>query len=112
MSLVRHFVAKATRSNAGKYYAFFQNTLAPKLKEIRGHQGALVLSNDRGGEVTITVLTFWESDEAIRAFAGDDPGKAVIEPEARAILSSFDLHVTRMAVEVDTRSGGSGPAAG
>jgi hypothetical protein len=32
--------------------------------------------------------------EAIRAFAGDTPEVAVVAPEARAVLSEFDAHVT------------------
>lgn len=99
--IVRHFVAKATRGNARRYFAFFRDTLIPKLRAIDGHRGALVLSNDEQDDVAITVLTFWESDEAIRKFAGEDPTKAVIEPEALPLLSDFSTYVTRMAVEVN-----------
>lgn len=100
--IVRHFIAKAASEDAGRYYAFFRDTLAPQLKTIPGHLGALVLRNDRQSEVEILVLTFWESDEAIRRFAGDDPAIAVVEPEARTILSWYSEIVTRMVVEVDT----------
>ena len=33
-------------------------------------------------EVEFLVLTLWESMDAIRAFAGDQPEVAVVEPEA------------------------------
>jgi hypothetical protein len=36
------------------------------------------------------VITFWESMGAIRRFAGEDPERAVVEPEARAVLAEFD----------------------
>jgi heme-degrading monooxygenase HmoA len=37
------------------------------------------------------VLTRWSSMDAIRAFAGADVRKAVVEPAAAAALISFDL---------------------
>lgn len=101
--LVRYFTATVARANAPKYYTFFRNTLTPELERIPGHRGALVLSNDDGGDpVEITVLTFWEGIDAIRRFAGDAPSRAVVEPEARALLDSFNEIVTQHIVEVDT----------
>jgi heme-degrading monooxygenase HmoA len=101
--LVRRFSARATAEKAAKYYAFFRDTLTPALRQIPGHHGALVLS--RAGEpVEITVLTFWDSLESIAAFAGDVPNKAVVEPEARAILASFNDEIEQFTVELDLRS--------
>ncbi|HUN29648.1 MAG TPA: hypothetical protein VMV65_07560 [Alphaproteobacteria bacterium] len=100
--LVRRFTATASATNAPKYYTFFRDALTPQLKRIPGHRGALVLSREDAGNVAITVLTFWESAEAIRAFAGDAPNVAIVEPEARAILASFDDRVEQFVVEVDT----------
>jgi len=36
--------------------------------------------------IELVVLSLWESMEAIRKFAGAEPAKAVVEPEARATL--------------------------
>lgn len=100
---VRHFTATVTRANAPKYYTFFRNTLTPELERIPGHRGAIVLSDDNGNDpVDITVLTFWESEEAIRLFAGDTPNRAVVEPEARELLASFNEVISQHVVEVDT----------
>ena len=103
--IVRQFLAEVSRSNAGKYFAFFRDVVVPRLKAIPGHHGALVLSREDEGNVVITVLTFWESNEAIQRFAGDDPTTAVVEPQARALLSSYAHRVTQMTVEVDTLEG-------
>jgi heme-degrading monooxygenase HmoA len=103
--IVRYFTATVARANAPKYYTFFRNTLTPELERIPGHRGALVLSNgDSVDPIEITVLTFWESIEAVRRFAGDTPNRAVVEPEARALLESFNEIVTQHNVEVDTLS--------
>jgi heme-degrading monooxygenase HmoA len=101
--LVRLFKARVTPGNAPRYYAFFRDILAPQLKQIPGHHGALVLSQAGDAIVEVTVLTFWESIESIREFAGDAPDKAVVEPEARAILASYDLKIEQLTVELDTR---------
>jgi hypothetical protein len=49
-------------------------------------------------EIEFLVLTLWESMEAIRAFAGDQPELAVVEPEARAALVRFDSTVAHYEV--------------
>jgi hypothetical protein len=40
----------------------------------------------------------WESMDAIRAFAGPRPDVAVVEPEARAVLSRYDREVRHYEV--------------
>jgi heme-degrading monooxygenase HmoA len=100
--IARRFLATATAANAVKYYAFFRDVLTPELRKIPGHLGAFVLSREAGDAVEILVLTLWESDEAIRRFAGETPSRAAVEPEARAILSAFDDEVMQYRVEVDT----------
>ena len=36
-------------------------------------------------------VTFFDSIESVRGFAGDDYQRAVVEPEARRVLSRFDV---------------------
>jgi heme-degrading monooxygenase HmoA len=98
--LARYFTATVSRANAPKYYAFFRDTLTPQLKTIPGHRGALVMSHAKGDTVELLVLTFWESADAIRRFAGDTPDLAVVEPEARELLTSFDERITTYTVEL------------
>ena len=82
----RSFKARATGDGARAYAAFFTTTLVPKLARIEGHLGALLLTRPDGGRMDITVLTFWESMDAVARFAGDSPDRAVVEPEARVLL--------------------------
>ena len=100
--LARYFTATASPENAPRYYAFFRDTLTPQLKQLPGHRGALVMSHARVDIVEILVLTFWDSAEAIRGFAGETPDVAVVEPEAREILASFDTHITTYTVEFES----------
>lgn len=100
--IARRFTAWATNPDAQTYTGFFRDTLAPKLREIPGHLGVMVLNRGDGGLTEITVMTFWESMDSIRHFAGSTTGEAVIEPEARALFASFSAEVTHHEVMLDT----------
>lgn len=58
----------------------------PSLDRIPGYRGATVLRRAGSTGVEFIVMTFWSSMEAIRGFAGEDVERAVVEPEARAVL--------------------------
>jgi heme-degrading monooxygenase HmoA len=70
----------------------------PTLKAIEGHRGAYLLRRAISGAVEFVVLTFWESMDTVRKFAGSDPEKAVVDPEAAAALSQFDDRVTHFEI--------------
>ena len=67
--------------------------MRPQLERTEGFLGATIerVGGDRG--IEIVVVTRWASVDAIHAFAGEDIGLAVVEAEARAILSRFDTRV-------------------
>ena len=49
------------------------------------------------------LVTLWESEEAIRRFAGDTPGRAVFYPEDDRFLVDRDEHVDHFEVVFDQR---------
>ena len=101
MAIARSWSARATREGARSYVDYFRHTLAPQLVRLSGYLGATILEGDRDGGVELTVITRWSSLEAIRSFAGDDHQRAVVEPEARALLISFDERVQHRAIVFD-----------
>ena len=44
-------------------------------------------------EVEFVTVTMFSSYDAVRSFAGDDYERAVLEPEAKKLLSRFDERV-------------------
>lgn len=110
MAIARSWRARATAEGARAYAAYFAHALEPQLRALDGFRGALVMTrgdgdgdgND-GDDVEIHVLTFWTSMDAIARFA-PDPALAVVEPEARALLRSFDDRVAHLAVALDARA--------
>jgi heme-degrading monooxygenase HmoA len=92
--------------NGDAYEAFLTGTLLPALKvRVPGFRGGHVLRRRTSTEDEFAVLTFFDSLDAVRAFAGDDYDVPVIEPEAARLLSRFDeraVHYERVApVDVD-----------
>ena len=83
-----------TPAGADAYQQHVTAKVLPALRGIEGHRGARVL---RRGEEFI-VVTFWESMDAVRKFAGPDPERAVVEPEARAVLREFEERVSHYEV--------------
>jgi len=75
---------------ADAYEALLQTKILPEFQGIDGHEGAYVLRRRVEGGVEFMVLTMFDSMDAVRAFAGADPGVANISPEARALLSDFE----------------------
>ena len=100
-----------TRSgkDAEAYLEFVTTRVLAALPAIDGHLGAQVLHHDVEGGTEFTVITFWDSMDAIRGFAGDDTEQAVVEPEARALLISFEQRVVHH--EVAWTSGPESPPA-
>jgi len=80
--------------NAGAYVAHFETIVRPQLEDHAGFVDAMLehVQAD-GGHTEIVVVTRWESMDAIRAFAGDAVDTAVVEAEARAVLTDFDTRV-------------------
>lgn len=77
-------------ANADAYEQFVTNRVFASLPAIDGHRGAYLLRRPVGDEVEFVAVTLWESLDAIREFAGAEIDHAVVGPEARALLSSFD----------------------
>lgn len=72
------------------YLSHLDDDVLPALDRMDGFLKATVLRRSVQDEEELIVVTFWESMDAIRRFAGDDMERAVIEPRAREVLSDAD----------------------
>jgi heme-degrading monooxygenase HmoA len=59
-------------------------------RDIPGFQGIELLRRLADDSVEFVTLMWFESLEAVRAFAGEDYEAAVVPPAARALLQRFD----------------------
>jgi mannose-6-phosphate isomerase-like protein (cupin superfamily) len=90
---------------ADAYCAYFDGTVRPQLEGIDGFLGASLERVEHDPGIEIVVVTRWRSLDAIRAFAGEDVEVSVVEPEARAVLASFDGRVRHIELADGQRFG-------
>jgi hypothetical protein len=72
------------------YEALLTQKVLPGLKHVEGYRGGYVLRSDGPGEAEFVVINFFESLDAVKAFAGEDYSVPVFEPEAAALLSRIE----------------------
>ena len=96
--LVRAWRGYAAVTEAQAYPRHLLHSVRPQLERVTGFRGFYLLRRRAGDEIEFLVLTLWDSMDAVRAFAGEQPEVAVVEPEARAALVHFDETVSHYEV--------------
>ena len=90
----------ASQERAGDYQRHYETEVGGHLHTISGFRGAQLLRRDEDGEVEFTSITWFADLDAVRAFAGDDYERAVVEEAARSALTRWDEHVVHHHVAV------------
>jgi heme-degrading monooxygenase HmoA len=80
------------------YVAHLREKTFPALDALAGHRGAYVLRRGSGSQVLVTVITLWDSDDAIARFSGSDVEAAVVPAEAQALLVSWDARAVHWEI--------------
>ena len=88
--VIREWRGRASLERATAYPKHFHDHVLPELRKLRGFVGAQLSRRHLGNKLEFLVLTRWQSLDAVRAFAGADVAKAVVEPGAVAALTDFD----------------------
>ncbi len=81
-----------TPANADAYEAILKAEVFTGIerRRIPGYRGIHLLRREAGPEVEFITIMWFDSIEAVTAFAGDDYEKAVVLPEPRKLLARFD----------------------
>ena len=109
--IVRRWRGAVRTGDAERYLEHQAATGVQEYRRTPGNLGALVLRRDLGELCEVTTLSFWESLDAVRRFAGDDPERAKSYPGDDDLLVEKDLHVEHFdVVSLDLGDLG-GPAA-
>jgi heme-degrading monooxygenase HmoA len=96
--IIREWRGRALFADRARYPGHFRKEVLPQLKRTKGFIGAHLGRRELGDKVEFLVLTRWASIDAVRAFAGADVVKAVLEPGALAALIDYDLEVQHYEV--------------
>jgi heme-degrading monooxygenase HmoA len=91
-----------TQAGADEYERHFRSSVLGELEPLEGFLGASLLQEQREGEVELLVITWFESMEAVQRFAGPDPAHAVVQEEARRVLTRYHDSVTHYQVRLST----------
>ena len=81
-----------------EYYEFLRQRAVPDYKSVPGNRGVYLLREHREDAAHFLTLTFWDSLEAIRGFAGDDLTRAKYYPEDKGFLLEFEERVRHYEV--------------
>ena len=93
-----HGAVPSAKSDA--YAAYLGRTGAPDCRKTPGNRGVEVLRRTTGAETHFLFISYWDSMDAIRAFAGDDVERARYYPEDRDYLVELEPTVTHYEVLV------------
>lgn len=95
--------AAASGANSEAYVAHFRAGVLPELEQIPGFLSAQLLRRTAGSNDEFVVTTYWQSLDAIRAFAGADLEAAVVGDEAKRVLARFEERAVHYEVIVSGR---------
>jgi heme-degrading monooxygenase HmoA len=96
--IARHWHG-VTRSDAADAYArYLDNTGIRDYRATAGNRGVLALRRVEDGHAHFDLFSFWDSLEAVKAFAGENIDEARYYPEDRQYL--IDLEPTVVHYEV------------
>jgi heme-degrading monooxygenase HmoA len=96
--IARIWTGAVRRGDAGAYAEYMQDTGIAGYRGTPGNRGAWMLRRDDGDVTEVVMFTLWDSMEAVRAFAGDEPERAVFYPEDDRFLVRRDLRVRHYEV--------------
>ena len=86
--ILREWRGRVPHDKTDAYLEFLDTRGTRGYATTPGHRGTWVLldTESEPGVTEFTLLTLWESTESIKAFAGDDIGRAVYYPEDDDLL--------------------------
>ena len=78
------------RDKAEEYLAYLQETGLKDYAATPGNRGVTVLRREQGEHCEIMLVSLWESMDAVRAFAGENPDKSVYYPKDSIYLLDME----------------------
>ena len=96
--IARMWHGRTKAADADEYLQYLNRSGIPDYRGTPGNRGAWVFRRAEGDVAHFITLTFWESREAIRAFAGDNIELARYYPEDKRYLLEFEPSVVHYEV--------------
>jgi len=90
---VRIWHGRVPKGKAEAYRDFLIERAVPDYEAVEGNLGVDILMKDNGDVTDFLVLSYWESLEAVKRFAGEEYEKAKYYDEDKEFLLEFELTV-------------------
>lgn len=91
--------------DAEAYAAYIRATGIAAYEATPGNRGAYLLYRIDGDRAEVLTISFWDSLEAVRGFAGDDIDRAVFYPEDDRYLVDRDATASHYVVAASSDAG-------
>jgi heme-degrading monooxygenase HmoA len=96
--IARIWHGKTSIANFEEYTEFLKKVAIPDYEKTIGFKSLSFLRNVKNDEGHFTLITYWESLDVIKNFAGDDFEKAKYYPEDEEYLLEFEEKVEHFEV--------------
>jgi heme-degrading monooxygenase HmoA len=110
--IVRIWRGETSADKAATYLQYLEATGVADYTRTAGNRGVLVLRRAVEDRLEWLTISWWDSIEDVRAFAGPDVAKAVYYPGDRDFLLTFEPTVGHYEVLIDHRPQSDGPRMG
>ena len=98
LMICRIWHGRTPREKADAYQEFLARRAIPDYRSVPGNINVAILRRDEGDVTHFNTVTHWQSEDAIRAFAGDDLLKAKYYPQDHEFLLEFEPQVQHFQV--------------
>ena len=87
--IIRMWKGRVPKEKKAAYVAYLHKTGLADYGKTEGNKGVSLLCRDVGDDVEFTTMTWWDSIDAIKRFAGEDYTRAKYYPEDANYLREF-----------------------
>jgi len=94
----REWKTRCPKNKEAGFIEYLYQTGVKDTSETPGFKGVQIFSRDLGDKIEVTLNSYWESLESIKAFAGDDIRFARLYPEDQKYELEPDNHVNHYRV--------------
>ena len=99
--IARIWFGRTKAEDYDAYLAYLEESGVTELKRTPGNRGVMVLRRRQGDEAEFGVLSFWDSLEDVKAFAGEDVDEARYFPDDERYLLEYTPRLKHFEVAVD-----------
>jgi len=96
--IVRMWHGRVPTEKADAYRKFVNGRAIPDYQSVKGNLSVYILERCDGDITHFITLTFWDSLESIKGFAGEDVEVAKYYPEDKDFLLEFEPNVVHYEV--------------